>query len=94
MLIKVNIKGKIFIAFEGKSFRHKQVRKMVHAIVDIARGAKTKLEIQNQLVNKVSQTLPTNPTAPACGLTLSWIEYGDGYSDLCMKGFESALIGN
>ena len=41
---------KIFIAFEGKSFRHKQVRKMVHAIVDIARGAKTKLEIQNQLM--------------------------------------------
>ena len=81
---------KIFIAFEGKSFRHKQVRKMVHAIVDIARGAKTKLEVQNQLTvgNKGPQMPPTNPTAPACGLTLSWIEYGDGYSDLCMKGCE------
>ena len=101
---------KVYISFEGKSFRHKQVRKMIHAIVDVARGVKTKEDIETQLVVldvasssssnnnnnnhnlgsndgviRTKTKIPTNPTAPACGLTLSWIDYGEGYSNLCMK---------
>eukprot|EP00943_MAST-04B_sp_MAST-4B-sp1_P006301 g6301.t1 len=89
---------KIYISFEGKSFRRKQVRKMIHAIVDVARGIKKTKDIEAQLLlqndadnddsihsSSSSSLLPTNPSAPSCGLTLSWIDYGEGYSKLCMK---------
>ena len=39
----------------------------------------------NDGVIRTKTKIPTNPTAPACGLTLSWIDYGEGYSNLCMK---------
>ena len=87
------------------------MRKIIHAIVDVARGVKTKEDIETQLVVldvasssssnnnnnnnhnlgsndgviRTKTKIPTNPTAPACGLTLSWIDYGEGYSNLCMK---------
>lgn len=68
---------RIFFAFRGKSFLHKQIRVMVGTLIDIAKGR----------LADISQILATQnrefagQTAPGCGLFLKSVQYEYAVSD-------------
>jgi tRNA pseudouridine38-40 synthase len=73
----------VAIEFVGKSFRHKQVRKMVACAVDVSRG-KLSLDRLKALLHHPDGA-PT-PSAPAHGLVMSWVKYAeDEHKDLTIS---------
>ncbi len=63
----------IVIDVEGDGFLYNQVRNMVGTLVEIGRGHWPVERIAEILASRDRRD--AGPTAPACGLTLQWIEY-------------------
>ncbi|MCY3733393.1 MAG: tRNA pseudouridine(38-40) synthase TruA [Chloroflexi bacterium] len=59
--------------FRADSFLHHQVRRMVGAVVELATARSSLDEFRRALDRAVPGSM--GPTAPACGLTLSEVEY-------------------
>lgn len=59
--------------FRADSFLHHQVRRMVGAVVELATAGRNLDEFRRALDRAVPGSM--GPTAPACGLTLSEVEY-------------------
>ncbi len=63
----------ITIDVEGRGFLYRQVRNMVGTLVEVGRGHWPPERIDEILASRDRQQ--AGPTAPACGLSLQWIEY-------------------
>lgn len=61
------------ILFRADSFLQHQVRRMVGAVVEVARGRSSLEEFTLRL--EAAKPGSLGPTAPACGLTLTEVEY-------------------
>ncbi len=67
--------GEIIIEARARSFLHHQVRSMVGSLKRVGEGKWPEDEIVAALMARDRRR--TGPTAPACGLTLVEIDYGD-----------------
>lgn len=63
----------ILLTFQAESFLQHQVRRMVGAIVDVARGRVTTEQFRLDVDRAVPGSM--GPTAPACGLVLAEVAY-------------------
>ncbi len=61
------------VAVHGRGFLYNQVRNMVGTLIEIGRGHWEPERLRDILASRDRRN--AGPTAPACGLTLEWVEY-------------------
>jgi len=79
VVVKDTRDRQIWIEFEAKTFRNRQIRKMVACAVNVSRGT---LKLEDMRAMLVEPKDARTPSAPACGLTLAFVRYGDAHPEL------------
>lgn len=85
VVVKDTRDRQIWIEFEAKTFRNRQIRKMVACAVDVSRGM---LKLEDMRAMLVEPKDARTPSAPACGLTLAFVRYGDAHPELSVAAEE------
>ncbi len=67
--------GELFFEFEGSGFLRHMVRNLVGTLLEVGQGRREPRSMAALL--EARDRGEAGPTAPAHGLTLAWVEYGD-----------------